>query len=489
MRTNLILATDSYKLTHWHQYPEGTTRVYSYLESRKGAEFPYTVFFGLQAILKEYLCGDKLITRADIEEADTLAKAHFGRDLFNKEGWEYLVHEHRGKIPLRIKAVPEGTVVPTGNVLMTVENTDPKCWWLTNAMESLLTHVWYPSTVASLSRATKETIASYLEATSDSMDGLPFMLHDFGYRGASSHESAAIGGAGHLVNFKGTDTLPAMKLAMDHYQADLETLAFSVPATEHSVMTSLGRDGEMEQVDRVLDENPTGILSVVADSYNIYSFVNTVTINSYRKRIEERDGVFVIRPDSVTMKDPTPEELTRWIAKTVDFNMGSTINSKGYKVLHPKVRILWGDGINREGIAKILDTLQNAGYSAENMVFGMGGGLLQKGIDRDTQRFAFKCSAQERDGKWVDIFKDPVDSSKKSKAGRLELVRATDGGYYTVPIGFGNDVPEGLFIGDNGLVGVSGDILKPVFFNGNIVHYQKFDEVRQRAELPVLTAA
>lgn len=464
--TNIVTATDSYKLTHWNQYPEGTERVYSYLESRAGAEFPYTVFFGLQSILKQYLCGQKVVRHADIEEADKLAKVHFGRDIFNKAGWEYIASEHRGKLPLIIKAVPEGTVVPTGNVLMTVENTDPKCWWLTNAVESLLTHVWYPSTVATLSRSTKEVIASYLEATSDSQEGLPFMLHDFGYRGASSHESAAIGGAGHLVNFMGTDTLPAMLLALDHYQADLETLAFSVPATEHSVMTSADREGEFSQVDRVLDENPTGILSVVADSYNIYNFVNTVTIGKFKERILERDGVFVIRPDSVTTKDPNPEQLVRWILKTVNFNMGSTVNSKGYKVLNPKVRILWGDGIDREGIKKILDMAMKSGYSAENLVFGMGGGLLQK-VNRDTQRFAFKCSAQMRNGEWHDIFKDPVDSTKRSKKGRLKLIES-DEGLRTVSLDRGS--------GD--------DLLQTIYHNGTLFRTWTFEEIRERAALP-----
>src|ERR1017187_9773717 len=292
-QNNIILATDSYKITHWDQYPPGTEIVYSYLESRKGARFPYTIFFGLQSILRKYL-SEVALSYEDIEEADVLCKAHFGKDLFNKEGWEYIMREHRGKLPIKIKAVPEGTPVPTGNVMMTVENTDPKCWWLTNAIESLLTHVWYPSTVATLSRSVKELISLSLDRTADSDAGLPFMLHDFGYRGASSHESAAIGGAAHLVNFQGTDTLSAMILAVNDYKADLETLAFSVPATEHSVMTSLGPEGEFEQVQRALDLNPSGIVSVVADSYNYYDFVKHVG-STLKDQILLRDGVFVIR--------------------------------------------------------------------------------------------------------------------------------------------------------------------------------------------------
>jgi nicotinamide phosphoribosyltransferase len=462
-QNNLVTATDSYKLNHWNQYPEDTEGVYSYFESRKGARFPYTVFFGLQHIIKQMLL--KPITVEDIAEARDLAGIHFGKsDLFNEYGWNRILKQHNGYLPLHIKAVPEGSVIPTGNVLMTVENTDPECYWLTNAMESLLTHVWYPSTVATLSRVTKECIKKYLEATADSEEGLPFMLHDFGYRGATTHDAAAIGGAGHLINFLGTDTVPAMLLALDSYAADPKTLAFSVPATEHSVMTSLGREGEMDIVSKLIDEYPDGILSVVGDSYDIHHFVNTVTVNGFRERIEARDGVFVIRPDSITMAEDTPEKLVTWIAKTVAFNMGATINSKGYRVLNPKVRILWGDGIDLQGIEKILAALRKAGFSAENMVFGMGGGLLQK-INRDTQRFAFKASAQKRYGEWHDVSKKPLDESKSSKAGRLKLCY-TDGSYSTLPEGNGDL-----------------DLLETVFKDGRLVRRQTFDDIRARAEV------
>lgn len=468
---NLVLATDSYKLGHWNQYPHDTEGVYSYFESRKGATYPSTVFFGLQHIIKQFML--ERVTLKDINEARHLAKVHFGNDtLFNEKGWVGIVKDHNGFLPIRIKAVPEGTVVPESNVLMTVENTDPAYYWLTNAMESLLTHVWYSSTVATLSYHTKKLIKAFLKETADSEEGLPFMLHDFGYRGAATHDAAAIGGAGHLVNFKGTDTLPAMLLALDSYAADIETLGFSVPATEHSVMTALGKDGEMDVVKQVIEENPTGILSVVGDSYDIHHFVNTVTTNSFKQKILERDGVFVIRPDSLTMAEDTPGKLVRWIAKTVAFNMGFTVNSKGYRVLNPKVRILWGDGIDPEGIREILKTLLDAGFSAENMVFGMGGGLLQK-IDRDTQRFAFKASAQKREGVWHDVFKGTF--GKESKRGRLRLTQDTLGNYETVPE---NSPPH-----DHEEIH---DVLETVFENGKLVREQTFEDIRSRAE--ILTA-
>lgn len=351
---------------------------------------------------------------------------------------------------------------------MTVENTCERCYWLTNAMESMLTHVWYPSTVATQSRAVKETIARYLDRTAETRDALPFMLHDFGYRGAASHEAAAIGGLGHLVNFSGTDTLPAMELALSCYGADLDTLAFSVPATEHSVMTSLGEKGEEELLDQLLTDYPTGILSIVADSYNIYNFVDMLGMR-FKDRVLARDGKVVVRPDSVTQTDPTPAREMVTLLRRLQGYFGSTQNAKGFDVLDPHVGLLWGDGINPRGITQILEETAGGGYSSENMVFGMGGGLLQK-INRDTLRFAFKSSAQKRDGHWHDVCKKPLDVAKASKAGRLALIKG-EVGYRTVkltPALEGSPYP---------------DELVTVFENGEMVETWSFDEVRANAEL------
>lgn len=215
---NPLLQTDSYKLTHWKQYPPGTERVYSYLESRGGA-YPSTVFFGLQYILQRYLTG-RQIYEADIEEAKRFSALHFGTDeYFNEEGWRYIVREHGGKLPVKIKAVPEGTVVPNHNVLMTVVNTDPNCYWLTNYFESLLLKVWYPTTVASQSYHIKEMMRKFVEE-SGTPANLPFMLHDFGYRGVSSEETAQLGGLAHLLNFVGTDNLAAFHMMKYWYGED-----------------------------------------------------------------------------------------------------------------------------------------------------------------------------------------------------------------------------------------------------------------------------
>jgi nicotinamide phosphoribosyltransferase len=474
MKTNnIITKTDSYKLNHWNQYPKGTQIVYSYFESRKGAKFDNTVFFGLQYTLKAYLEG-VVVTREKIEEAASLCKAHFGSEkYFNREGWEYILNTHGGKLPVRIKAVPEGTPVSVSNVLMTVENTDEKCFWLTNALESLLTHVWYPSTVATLSRETKKLMHKALSITSDNPDAINFMLHDFGYRGVSSDESAAIGGAAHIINFLGTDTVCAMELARDYYGAPLDGLAYSVAATEHSIMTSRGKDGESQIVEDLLNEYPEGILSCVADSFDYYHFVTHIVGEQFQQRILNRNGVFVVRPDSVTPEHNTPESLVLWTLQTLWDKFGGKTNSKGYRVLDPHVRVLWGDGIDLIGIEKILQWAIAGGFSAENLVFGMGGGLLQK-VNRDTQRFAFKSCAQKRDGVWYDIFKSPKDVSKASKRGKLKLIRelTAHGSMYKTVNQDANDVK---------------DELEVVFEDGEIKRIQDFASIRDNAKLNYLT--
>lgn len=461
-RGNLLLKTDSYKLAHWAMYPDGTDGVYSYFESRPGAAYPYTVFFGLQHLLREHLAGT-VFTAADVEAAEALAGSHFAvPGTFNAGGWRELLARHAGRIPLRVRAVPEGSVVPAGNVLMTVESTDRDFPWLTNYFESLLTHVWYPATVATRSHHTLAMISDYLHRTGGDPGLAKFMLHDFGYRGAAADEAAALGGAAHLVNGVGTDTLTAIELLATSYAATPDTLAFSVPATEHSVMTALGAGGEPEIVGRLLDRFPQGILSVVADSYDIYAFVDMLG-TTFRERILARDGVFVVRPDSPTPRHPTPDAQVAALVEQLYSHFGGTVNDAGFKVLDPHVRVLWGDGLDEHKIEKVLGRLCVSGYAAENVAtFGMGGGLLQK-LDRDTQRFAFKSSAQSRDGVWHDVQKEPLDQTKRSKAGRLKLVER-GGELVTV-----REHEPGA------------DLLETVFEDGALLVTHTLDAVRARA--------
>lgn len=451
MIDNIITLTDSYKTSHYDLYPDGTEYIYSYFESR-GGRWNSTGFFGLQYYLKKYLQG-YVVNSLKIAEAEKLFGYHGVP--YNKAGWEYIRDQHMGKLPVRIKAVPEGSIVPTGNVLMTIENTDPKVPWLTNYLETILVHMWSPSTVQINSYECKKVIRKYLELTGDPA-GLNFKLHDFGFRGVSSVESAAMSGAAHLLNFAGTDTLAALSLINEYYSEG--SYGFSIPATEHSVMSILGKEGELSQMRRVLDKHPTGLVACVSDTYDILNACSNYWGKDLKDQVIEREGVLIVRPDS--------GEPTQTVLKVIEILMdkfGYDTNNKGYKVLPPYLRVIQGDGIDLEMIKEILFTLKKNFISADNLAFGSGGGLLQK-FDRDTQRFAFKCSAAKVNGEWRDVWKDPVtDSGKRSKRGKLKLVKE-DGVYSTEPL-------EGL-----------DDELVTVFENGSLTKEWTFDECRKRAE-------
>lgn len=420
---NILLMTDSYKVSHWKQYPKGTTRVFSFLESR-GGMFPTTTFFGLQYIIQKYLAG-KVVTHEKIQEAAAFFKAHFGDEsLFNREGWEYILRRYNGELPIIIKAVPEGTTVPTGNVLMTIENTDPQVPWLVNYLETLLVQVWYPTTVCTQSRDMKRLISNAMIESGADLVGLPFKLHDFGYRGSTSVESAGIGGAAHLVNFQGTDTMAALEVAHTYYHEPMA--GFSIPAAEHSTITSWGRDNERAAYENMLDSYPTGLVAVVSDSYDIFHAAEHIWGEELRDKVLLRDGVVVIRPDS-----GNPSYVVRRLLRILGEKFGVTRTEKGFKVLNPKVRLIQGDGIDLATLTVILNDMLAEGWSIDNIAFGSGGGLLQK-VNRDTCRFAMKCSAVQVNGVWVDVMKSPVgDATKKSKPGRLILAHLPEKGYFT----------------------------------------------------------
>lgn len=462
---NICWLTDSYKVSHYKQYPPGTKHVYSYFESRSGSVHPKTTFFGLQYWLKQYLAG-QVVTLEKMHTAEALFNAHFGGKVFNRAGWEYILKQYGGRLPIEIKAVPEGTVVGESNVLMTVENTDPECYWLTNYLETLLVQVWYPSTVATQSRAMKAELRRYLNANGDP-NLLPFKLHDFGFRGVTCPEQAAIGGAAHLVNFMGTDTVAGLVLLKEFYHEPCA--GFSIPAAEHSTITSWGREHEVDACRNMLEQYPTGLVATVSDSYDIFNCCANIWGGVLKDQVLARDGVLVVRPDS---GDPPMTVLK--VLEILGEKFGFTLNDKGYKVLHPKVRVIQGDGIDSKMLGMILQVMTTAGWSADNIAFGSGGGLLQK-LNRDTQRFAFKCSSIALEAtaggkdiglRYRDVFKQPVtDSGKKSKSGRFKLVRQENGGFATVGL---NDPRE--------------DQLRTVFLNGHIVHETTLAQVRKLSE-------
>lgn len=413
---NPILATDSYKASHWLQYPEGTEAMFSYVEARnQQAPNDFTVFFGLTPIIQDYL---HPITQENIDEAANFFAAH--GEPFNKASWQHILEKHGGNFPVEIKAVPEGTVVPNGNVLLTVESTDPEVPWIASYVETLLLRVWYPTTVATKSFRCKQVIKSWMERTCDDLSGLPFKLHDFGARGVSSGESALIGGMAHLVNFAGTDTVEAAAAMHRYYPMTTPVPAYSIPAAEHSTITAWGKENEVDAYRNMLKAygGKGHVVSVVSDSYDIYNACEKLWGEELREELVKSGSTLVIRPDSGDPLLVIPKLL-----KILDSKFGSTTNSKGYKVLN-HVRLIQGDGIDSpETIDRILFTVANNGFSTDNIAFGMGGGLLQH-CNRDTFGFAMKCSAIKVNGEWRDVFKQPVDQpNKKSKKGRLTLVR------------------------------------------------------------------
>ena len=481
---NLILCSDAYKYSHHKFYPDNTEFIHSYLESR-GGKFDKTVFYGLQIYLKDFLEGIA-ITAEDVNEAYEYLgdeKGVFGRDdVFDRSKFDYIVENHGGKLPIKICAVPEGTVVDTKNVLMTIVNTDEKCAWLTNFLETILLQVWYPITVATLSREVKKIALKYFQKTTDydaaTIDFLlNFVLNDFGFRGVSSVQSAKNGGSAHLVNFLGSDTLIANTIINDVYHSKIRGL--SVPATEHSIMTILGEEGEIEMMKRTLEKFPTGIVACVSDSFDIFRACSQYWGGELKdlilSRPAEPGNQLVVRPDS-----GDPAMTLKEVFKILFDRFGYTENSKGYKVLPPQIRVIQGDGVNINSIAKIYAMLDELKISAENLVFGMGGKLLQADINRDTQNFATKASSAIINGKEHDVVKSPTEidehgnfikSFKKSKSGRLKLVKTKDG-YTTITskeAGFEDAIDE----------------LIPVFENGVILKEHTFEEVRERATVKV----
>ncbi|KRB06654.1 nicotinate phosphoribosyltransferase [Lysobacter sp. Root690] len=464
---NLLLNTDSYKASHWLQYPPGTDATFFYVESRGGVH-DRTVFFGLQAILKEYLA--KPITHADIDEARDLFAAH--GEPFNETGWRYIVDRHGGLMPIRIRAVPEGTVVPTHQALVTIESTDPDAYWVPSYLETLLLRLWYPVTVATISWHAKQTIRQFLERTSDDPEGqLPFKLHDFGARGVSSTESAAFGGAAHLVNFLGTDTVSGLLLAKRYYHEPMA--GFSIPAAEHSTITSWGREHEVDAYRNMLTQfgKPGAIVAVVSDSYDIFHAIREHWGKTLREEVIASGATLVVRPDS-----GDPVDVVHQCVTMLDEAFGHTVNSKGFKVLN-HVRVIQGDGINPTSIRAILERITSYGYATDNLAFGMGGALLQR-LDRDTQKFALKCSAARVNGEWIDVYKDPVtDKGKSSKRGRMTLLRHREYGHFkTVPV-----PPEAASLEEAVKPLGFDDAMVTVWEDGRIVNDWTFAQVRELA--------
>jgi len=488
MNKNIIMMSDSYKYSHFKQYPNDMIGMFDYAEARtKGKS---TVFVGLQYILKEYFT--KTITKEMVDEANMYAKIH--GIPFNYDGWFYIATFLGGKLPIRIRAVPEGKNIPNGNVLFTIESTDTKVPWVVSWAETMLMRCWYPSNVATISKEIKDVLMKYAEASQDEPN-VDLSLHNFGARGSSSEETSQIGGFAHLTQFNGTDNFSAIKFVHDYYAGnvkDFGAIGISIPASEHSTVTGWKKENEFNMVLNYLDnEKGSFIIACVADSYDYENFVNEVTsdIRFTSKINSDEFPIFVIRPDS-----GDPVEM---IEKTLDIMESNGVpfkaNNKGFRVFN-KYRIIWGDGINIEAITKMLNLLVSRGYSTENIAFGMGGALMQgnesTSNNRDTNGWAIKCSNitlaheissnDDPDNEWNqkiieerEVFKDPITApNKKSKKGKITTYYSEEKDLYFVDeigIDFSERYSDAV------------DILEAVFENGEMKKEYSMDEVRQNA--------
>jgi nicotinamide phosphoribosyltransferase len=467
---NIIAANDAYKASHPFVVRKDVTSASSYIEARSGWT-DEIVFFGLQAWIKEYL--GKPITKDIIAREKRKAKSALIP--FDEAMWNRVVDEFDGWLPIKIQALPEGTIVAPGVPVVQV-SSDKMPGIVADIETSILRAVWYPSTVATLSREIKKTIRSYYGLTSDLDVNAPMTiacgLNDFGARGVSSGESAALGGLSHAINFLGSDTMEAIDAAEVYYNHDVDVdgpVVISVPATEHSVTTMNGEDGECEFVGRVIDtftDMGFPIISIVADSYDLDRFVSEYIGTVHKAKIEARDGWIVVRPDS-----GEPTEIVPHVLKLLDEKFGSTRNSKGFKVLNPKVRVIQGDGVNRHSVQAILEAVLRAGFSVENLVFGMGGQLLQAPM-RDDFAWAMKTNEVTIDGARVDVQKRPkTDMKKASKAGRQMVV-------------FNGE--RLVSVREQDLQNASHGVknwLEPVWDTGKVLRNETFNAIRERAAL------
>lgn len=435
---------DGYKVDHRRCYPKNTSLVYSNWTPRKSrmSGVNKVVFFGLQYFIKKYLIEEwnnffNSPLESTLEKYKNMLDTYLGP---NNIDVNHLSALHKlGYMPIEIRALPEGVASPIGIPQMTIKNTHPDFFWLTNYLETIISCIlWQPSTSATIANEfRKKLLKGVLATNSEAKDFLPWQAHDFSFRGMSSLESACLSGAGHLTSFNGTDTIPAIKFVEQYYH---ETVGGSVPATEHSVMClSSAHSSEIDTFKRLLcDLYPTGIVSIVSDTWNLWKVV-TEFLPQLSSIIQSRPGKLVIRPDSsrTTPQDiicGTPKHLRNWNYDNDKWNkaeelglvqalwdlFGGTYTKEGFKQLNEKIGIIYGDGITLDRCEEINIRLMTRGFTTTNVVYGVGSYTYQYNT-RDTFGFAIKATYGEVDSKAYNIFKDPLtdDGEKKSAKGLL----------------------------------------------------------------------
>lgn len=444
---NIMLMTDAYKLDHRRQYPSGTQYVYSNFTPRSSriTGVNKVKFFGLQYFTKHYLTD--LANETFFNKRRGLVLTQYHKMLNSVLGPNDIGIDHiadlydLGYIPLRFKALPEGTSVPLRVPMFTIENTLPEFFWLTNYFETLLSSVlWLGCTSATTADLYKRLLLGWAKKTSGDKEFVNWQGHDFSFRGMENEEAAALSGAGHLLSFTGTDTIPAIQLINDYYGGNhVPLVGGSVAATEHSVMCAGGCDGEKETFERLLNLYPSGILSVVSDTWDLWAVIEQI-LPQLKDKIMARNGKLVIRPDSgdpVDILCGTISGLLSSISSTSSprnasekgviellwDKFGGTINAQGFKQLNSHIGAIYGDSITLDRAQQICERLAAKGFASTNVVLGIGSYTYQY-VTRDTYGFAVKATWCQINDKETPMFKDPKTDSgvKKSAKGRMAVV-------------------------------------------------------------------
>lgn len=471
---NPLLNIDFYKVDHRRQYPNNTTEVYSNFTPRSvilGNNLPkdfdnQILWVGLQASMIElektwgnWFKKSSTAREKDIQEYQYIIESSLGLEYFNTHHMYAL--SDLGYLPIEIKALPEGDLVPIGCPVLTIRNTHPDYAWLTNYLETYLSaQLWKTSTVATIALQYRKLFELYAEYTCDNNDHVLYQGHDFSYRGMSGTDDAARSGLGHLACFVGSDNVPAIVHTMKNYKGK-SLVGSSVNATEHSVMCMGTKEGELATFERLLDLYPTGILSIVSDTWDLYNVLRNI-LPKLKDKILARDGKLVIRPDS-----GDPEKMIMSTLYSLRATFGCTRNKQGYDEINDKVGVIYGDSITFERAASILSTMQKENFASNNVVFGIGSYTYQY-LTRDTFGWAMKATSGVVDGKRIDIFKDPItdDGKKRSLRGLIKVLKYIDDRYFSV-----DEISEDT---------ETGGCLRTVFKNGKIVTRTSLDVIRKK---------
>jgi nicotinamide phosphoribosyltransferase len=482
-----VLLKDGYKVGHKFQYPEDTEYVYSNFTPRKSRTgFDSVIFFGLQYFIREYL-QNQFNHNFFMKDKETVLK-QYKRRIDNYLGKDCITINHIADLhdlqylPLKIKAVPEGTLVPTNVPVLTIVNTKPEFFWLTNMLETLMSNVlWKCCTSATTSFLYRRKFEEYAKETSDSPELVKWQGHDFSFRGMSGIEDALMSGAAHLLSSCGTDTIPAIDFLEEYYIADSdsEMIGTSVPATEHSVMSMGLPENEVDTFKRLLTKvYPKGILSVVSDTWDFWGVIDDI-LPRIKDIVTCREGKLVIRPDSGDPVDiicgngnfPIGTSEYKGAIQRLWEIFGGKVNSKGYKELDPHIGLIYGDSITLERQERILTRLESNGFASTNVILGIGSYTYEY-VTRDTYGFAMKATwGMTKSRGPIDIFKTPktdavVGGSKKSHKGLLALFTDENNKIYCKQQCTPDEENRGL--------------LESVFVDGKIVRVQTLSEIRNR---------